>query len=116
MAWVMIFDACVLHAAPLRDLLIRVAAEGVVEARWTERILDECFQSILERRPDLSPEALSRTRELMRQALPSCMVEDFESLIDELALPDPDDRHVLAAAIAAAAQRSCLTGISLPSK
>ena len=52
MAFVVIYDACVLYPAPLRDLLVRVAQAGVVRARWTTEILDECFRSILEQRPE----------------------------------------------------------------
>ena len=40
----------------------------------------------------------------MTQAIPDCMVTGFEQLIGGLALPDADDRHVLAAAIKAGAQ------------
>lgn len=104
MAFNVLYDACVLHPAPLRDLLIRIANTGVVRARWSKPILDECFRSILAQRPDLKPEALERTRELMNEAVPDCLVEGFEDLIDGLALPDPGDRHVLAAAIRAGAQ------------
>ena len=104
MAFIVLYDACVLYPAPLRDLLIRVAKTGVVRARWTDAILDECFRNILEQRPDLKPEALKRTRELMTQAVPDCLVTGFETLIDSLTLPDRDDRHVLAAAIRVGAQ------------
>ncbi len=104
MAFVVVYDACVLYPAPLRDLLVRIANTGIVRARWTDAILDECFRSILEQRPDLKPEALSRTRELMKQAVPDCLVTGFEALIDGLTLPDRDDRHVLAAAIRTGAQ------------
>jgi hypothetical protein len=75
-----------------------------VRARWSATILDECFRNILENRPDLKPESLERTRELMTQAVPDCMVTNFEGLIDALVLPDVHDRHVLAAAIRAGAQ------------
>lgn len=104
MAFVVLYDACVLHPAPVRDLLIRLGRAGLVRARWSEPILDECFRSILERRPDLRPEALARSRQLMIEAIPDCIVSGFESLIDRLSLPDPNDRHVLAAAIKANAQ------------
>lgn len=104
MAFVVIYDACVLYPASLRDLLVRLANTGVVRARWSDVILDECFRSILKQRPDLRPEALQRTRELMKEAVPDCMVTGFEHLIAGLDLPDPDDRHVLAAAIRAGAQ------------
>ncbi len=69
MAFVVIYDACVLYRAPLRDLLVRVAQAGVVRARWTTEILDECFRSIMEQRPELKPQALVRTRELMTKAV-----------------------------------------------
>jgi hypothetical protein len=111
MAFVVIYDACVLYPAPLRDLLVRLANTGVVRARWSEMILDECFRSILEQRPDLTPEALARTRELMNRAVPDCLVTGFEKLIDGLSLPDPDDRHVLAAAIRAGAQGIVTTNL-----
>lgn len=104
MAFVVIYDACVLYPAPVRDLLLRIATTGIVRARWSERILDECFRSIVAQRPDLAPQALERTRRLMREAVPDCMVTGFEHLEDGLDLPDPDDRHVLAAAIRANAQ------------
>jgi predicted nucleic acid-binding protein len=104
MAFTVIYDACVLYPAPLRDLLIRIGAKGLVHARWTDQILDECFRNILANRPDLSPSALDRTRDLMNRALRDVRVTGYEGLIDSLKLPDPDDRHVLAAAIRAGAQ------------
>lgn len=104
MALTVVYDACVLYPAPLRDLLMRVAHAGLVRARWTETILDECFHSILGARPDLDPTLLARTRRLMNAAVADCLIEGHESLIDDLDLPDPEDRHVLAAAIHASAQ------------
>ena len=80
MAFVVIYDACVLYPAPLRDLLIRLAKSGIVRARWSSQILDECFRSILEQRPDLKPEALSRTRALMAEAVADCMVSGHEKI------------------------------------
>ena len=104
MAFVVLYDACVLFPAPLRDILLRIAVTGIVRARWTERILDECFRNISEQRPDLKPNALTRTRKLMNEAVPDCLVEGFEDLVEGLRLPDPNDRHVLAAAIRSGAQ------------
>jgi hypothetical protein len=60
MAFVVVYDACVLYPAPLRELLLRVGRTGLVRARWSEAILDECFRSILEARPDLNAASLAR--------------------------------------------------------
>jgi hypothetical protein len=40
----------------------------------------------------------------MNRVVPDCLVTGYEHLIEGLDLPDPDDRHVLAAAIRANAQ------------
>ena len=104
MAFVVVYDACVLYPAPLRDLLMRLGASGLVQAKWTDKILDECFANLKEARPDLKDEALARTRALMNAAVRDCLVTGYEGLIDGIALPDADDRHVVAAAIRSAAQ------------
>ena len=104
MPLIAIYDACVLHPAPVRDLLLRLAVAGTVRARWTERILDECFASIRRMRPDLSPERLARTRDLINRAVPDCLIDGYERFVRGLSLPDPDDRHVLAAGIRAHAR------------
>jgi predicted nucleic acid-binding protein len=102
--FVVLYDANVLYPSTLRDLLIRVAQAGLVQATWTERILDEAFSSLSTNRPDLDSAKLARTRELMNQAVRDCLVAGYEQLVDAVELPDPDDRHVLAAAIKARAQ------------
>jgi predicted nucleic acid-binding protein len=99
-----VYDACVLYPAPLRDLLVRIAARGLVQAKWSDEILDECFVAIRRQRPELSETALARTRELMCKAVPDCVVTDYGDLVPGLQLPDPGDRHVLAVAIRSAAQ------------
>jgi predicted nucleic acid-binding protein len=103
-AFVVLYDANVLYPSTLRDLLIRIAQAGLVQAKWTDHILDEVFRNLAANRPDLDPERLARTRELMNKAVRDCLVTGYEPLVDVLDLPDPDDRHVLAAAIKARAQ------------
>lgn len=94
-----LYDACVLYPAPLRDLLMQLALTDLFRARWTDQIHDEWIRNVLENRPDLKPEQLERTRELMNAHVRDSLVTGYESLIENLELPDPDDRHVLAAAI-----------------
>jgi predicted nucleic acid-binding protein len=103
-AFVVVYDANVLYPSTLRDLLIRIAQAGLVQAKWTNEILDEVFDSLASDRPDLDAEALRRTRGLMIAAVRDCLVCGYEPLAAALALPDPGDRHVLAAAIKARAQ------------
>jgi hypothetical protein len=99
-----VYDASVLYPAPLRDLLIWVAIKGLVRAKWTDEIQEEWLRNLLEQRPDLDERRLRRTQQLMNRALPDARVSGYEDLISALELPDPDDRHVLAAAIRAGAQ------------
>jgi predicted nucleic acid-binding protein len=103
MAFTALYDACVLYPAPLRDLLMQLALSGRFRAKWTNAIHDEWIRSLLRERPDLKPEQLERTRTLMNAHVRDCLVGNYESLISSLSLPDPDDRHVLAAAIRARA-------------
>ncbi|MGE3804373.1 MAG: PIN domain-containing protein [Gemmataceae bacterium] len=98
-----VYDANILYPAPLRDLFIRLAQSGLVRAKWTDTIHEEWLRSVLKDNPQLSPERLARTRVLMNEAVRDCLVTGHESLIDSVSLPDPDDRHVLCAAIRASA-------------
>lgn len=104
MTFVVIYDANVLYPSTLRDVLIRLAQTAIVQAKWTETILDETFRSLHAKRPDRDEARLQRTRKLMNLAVRDAVVTGHEPLIGSLHLPDPDDRHVLAAAIRARAQ------------
>jgi len=103
MGLIAIYDACVLYPAPLRDLLMHLALTGLFQAKWTEAIHEEWMRNLREDRPELSAEKLERVRRLMDAHAEDCLVTGYESLIDALVLPDPGDRHVLAAAIQAKA-------------
>lgn len=94
-----LLDACVLYPAPVRDLLIETANTSVYRARWSDDIHDEWIRNLLANNTNATPEALARTRELMDLAVPDALVTGYQPLIPSLTLPDPDDRHVLAAAI-----------------
>jgi predicted nucleic acid-binding protein len=98
-----VYDACVLYPAPLRDLLMWLALEDVYRARWTDRIHDEWCRNVLAQRKDLKPEQLQRTRDMMNENVRDALVTGYEDLIEAIKLPDPDDRHVVAAAIRARA-------------
>jgi hypothetical protein len=97
--FVALYDACVLYPAPLRDLLMHLAVSDLFRARWTARIHEEWVRNLLAKRPELARDQVERTRELMDASVPDCLVTGYEGLEAQLVLPDPDDRHVLAAAI-----------------
>lgn len=54
-----VYDACVLYPAPLRDFLMRLALTDLFRARWTDRIHEEWIQTLLASRPDLKRERSS---------------------------------------------------------
>ncbi len=94
-----LLDACVLYPAALRDFFLHLAVEDLYRPKWTEAIHDEWIRNVLAARPDLRREQLERTRVLMNTHADDSVVGGYESLIESLNLPDPSDRHVLAAAI-----------------
>ena len=78
---------------------MHLALVDVFQAHWTDEIHAEWTRNVLSNRPDLRQTQLERTRQLMDVHVPNSLVAGYESLIPTLTLPDPDDRHVLAAAI-----------------
>ena len=100
---VAVLDANVLYPPVLRDLFLWLAVEKAFQPKWTQAIHDEWIENLLEDRPELSRVALLRTRDLMNEHGGDCLVEGYGERIETLTLPDADDRHILAAAIASGA-------------
>ncbi len=94
-----VYDACVLYPAPLRDLLMHLALTDLYRAKWTAEIHEEWIRNVLTVRQDLTREQLERTRKLMDTSARDCLVTGYQFMIPTLTLPDQNDRHVLAAAI-----------------
>ena len=94
-----LFDANVLYPAPLRDLLLQLAVADIFTAKWTDDIHAEWIEALLASGKGYNRDDLERTRNLMNLATRDCLVTGYDALTPTLELPDPDDRHVLAAAI-----------------
>lgn len=94
-----LFDSNVFFGVALRSLLMQIAMSGLFRPRWTRDIQDEWIAAVLSKRPDIDRSSLDRVRQQMDRAVPDCLVTGYEGLVSSLTLPDPDDRHVLAAAI-----------------
>ena len=93
------YDANVLYPAELRNLLMHLAVTGLFRAKWSANVHEEWISSLLKNRHDLTRDKLERTRMLMDKHAIDALVIGYEDLIPGLQLPDPNDRHVLAAAI-----------------
>lgn len=96
-----VLDACVLFPIATADALVSLAAAGLFSAKWTVAIENEWLAVAERRHPDLRGRFVTR-RNAMRDAVPDWEVQaaGWEALAPSLTLPDPNDVHVLAAAIA----------------
>lgn len=107
-----LLDANVLFAVPICDALMSVAATGIYAAKWTARIDEEWVRN-LERARGVAAGAFQGRCDAMHRAFPDWEVPQvaWQALEVGLVLPDPDDRHVLAAAVAGHAD--CIVTMNL---
>lgn len=93
-----VLDANVLFPFLKRDVLLSCAEQGMFRPRWTVKINEE-WSSKAVLGGLITQAQAGHTLNCMRKAFPEAEITGYEHLIDALTLPDPDDRHVLAAAI-----------------
>ncbi|MDE9452095.1 PIN domain-containing protein [Aliiroseovarius sp. Z3] len=96
-----LLDACVLGGALRRNMLLSLAEAGLFRPRWSSRILDETQKAISEITKGATDGAPQRGA--IEAAFPEALVTGYEVFEDKLDLPDPNDKHVLAAAISTSA-------------
>lgn len=96
--YTVILDANVLYPQLLRDTLLSLAGENLYHARWSATINDEWVRNLARNKPDIA-DKLPAVVKLMCDSVPDCLVTHYEKLANNIELPDPDDRHVVAAAI-----------------
>ncbi|RQR44702.1 PIN domain-containing protein [Burkholderia sp. Bp9131] len=96
-----LLDACVLYPIAMTDSLMSLAAAGLFAAKWSTKIEQEWIAALEARRPELKGK-LGFRRDCMREAVPDWEVPEhaWARLVSSYELPDPNDRHVLAAAVA----------------
>jgi predicted nucleic acid-binding protein len=97
-----VLDACVLYPMHLRDVLLQAAAEGMYQVYWSKEILDEAARNLVANLQVEEPKALHLVR-VMSEAFPEAEVTDYDHLVGAMR-NDPEDRHVLAAAVKVGAQ------------
>lgn len=99
-----LLDTCVLVPSRARDVLLEIASTGAYRPLWSAEILaelDRTLRVLLGKRGASGEEAdvyLTRLFRQMATAFPDALVTGWEPLASIVRLPDPDDRHVVAAA------------------
>lgn len=92
-------DACVLYPTVLREILLGVAKAGLFIPLWSDRILEEWARATRKLGPGAETLARGEIASL-RAAFPKACVPPQPGIEARLHLPDPNDTHVLATAIA----------------
>jgi hypothetical protein len=92
-------DASVLYPVSLRHLLMRLTLERLYQARWSAKVHEEWIRAVLRDNPGIPMARLHALRDAMDRRALDAVVTGYETLADSLMLSDPNDRHVLAAAI-----------------
>ena len=93
-----VLDACVLYPTVLREILLGVARMGLYEPRWSERLIEEWIRATA--KLGAGAQAVARGEgAILAVRWPQAMVPADGDGDARLILPDPDDRHVLGAAL-----------------
>lgn len=107
-------DANVLYPRVLRDYLVYASDQGAIALRWSREILDEVVEHLAQNIATFTPDQGDLLIRLLNSAFPHAEVVPSSAArrkVDALDLPDEDDRHVLAAAVAARADILCTDNI-----
>ena len=96
-AFTCVLDTNEIYPLWTRALVLWVAHYDLYTQKWSQNIFEEWHSVMLRKVID---EAVANKRANdMNLAFPDALGENYEALIENLELPDKDDRHVLAAAI-----------------
>lgn len=99
-----VLDANVLYPQWLRDVMLTLAAMGYYDPVWSQQIIEEMRRNVLRNHPDIDSQHFDdSTVAALRRAFPDAWVEVSDELVAEMN-NTPEDRHVLATAVAAGAQ------------
>ena len=97
-----LIDACVLYPTVMREVVLGVAAKGLFDPRWSPRILEEWARAARKIGPQ--GETIARGEIVAITArFPRAQVQIPQGVEARLWLPDPNDIHVLAAAVGCSA-------------
>lgn len=97
-----LIDTCVLYPTVAREILLAVAKEGLFEPLWSPRILEEWARAARKLGPTGEVQARAEIA-VVTAAWPRSSITPRDGDLARLWLPDENDIHVLAAAIAGSA-------------
>jgi predicted nucleic acid-binding protein len=109
-SFTVVLDACVLVPVTAADTLLRLAEREMYRPVWSERILEEAKRAIARLHPELSAAQIDHRFGSMNKAFEDASVSGWVSLEGSIVLPDEDDRHVVACALAAGADAIVTNG------
>jgi predicted nucleic acid-binding protein len=107
LAPIVLVDSCVWHRSFTRNVFRHLAIEGAIRIRWSRTIEMEWIESVLRARPEIARSKLLAVRDRFRTEFPDGLVPDLLPRLKLPPLPDPNDAHVLVAAISARASVIC---------
>jgi len=105
-------DACVLLPVSLADTLLRAAEAGLYRPVWSPTVLDEVRRAFVRVHPDVPPSRIDSRLRAADRHFPDASARGYEPLIATIELRDPDDRHVVAAAVIAGADAIVTANLS----
>ena len=97
-------DACVLVPITLTNVILTAGEDGLLQPFWSPEVIEEAGAAIKDVHPSLAEDRLRRRFAAMDLAFGEASVTGNPADVDGCGLPDPDDRHVVAAGIAAGAR------------
>lgn len=92
-----VVDTNVIYPIETRDILFWFAFYDLFTIKWSKHVFTEWCDVM--RRKGISEVEIRKRIDRANHAFPDALVNNYEELIEHLSLPDPNDRHVLAAAI-----------------
>lgn len=94
-----VLDTDVLVGALVRNIILTFAEEGFFRARWSSTTIRSELVPAIKKAAGLSAEKANFHKDRIEIAFPEGEIVEDPNLVGGLILPDPKDRHVLAAAI-----------------
>ena len=104
---IVLVDSCVWHRSFTRNVFRHLAIEGALRMRWSRTIETEWIESVLRARPEISRSKLLSVRDRFRLDFPDGLAPDLLPRLKLPHLPDPNDAHVLDAALSTRASVIC---------